>query len=77
MKCAWDYFWVDCKKAAFGKSRFCIAHVDVKCRCCNAEAVRSCGETMGPFVCGTELCKDCYHSGVGMSMAHQHPDLEY
>lgn len=42
---------------------WCSKHERSKCAAgCGRKAVRSCGETSGPFCCGANLCNSCKHS---------------
>jgi hypothetical protein len=39
----------------------CSDHAELTCQSCGATATHQCDETMGPFVCGCNLCDDCEH----------------
>jgi len=43
------------------KDEYCEEHKDKRCCACGAKSTHNCAETMGPFVCGAELCDDCNH----------------
>jgi len=43
----------------------CNKHKDLKCRC-GSKAIHDCGETHGPMVCGSNLCKTCACGCRGM-----------
>lgn len=55
--CNYEQAWVG-KCGAVGH---CDKHHDLKCCVCGEPATHNCAETMGPLVCGCELCDECEH----------------
>ena len=62
MSCIFSNCWVGpCRKETVGDSEFCQEHEKDVCGSCGKKATQSCGETMGPLVCGVPLCDQCEH----------------
>jgi hypothetical protein len=40
---------------------FCEKHTGKVCKSCGEVATSNCDETMGAFVCGSDLCANCEH----------------
>lgn len=76
-QCCFDCDWMGaCKAAVVAGSLYCIKHHGQRCASCAQQAVRSCGNTIGAFVCGVYLCDSCNGKIDGYSCQHsKHKDL--
>ncbi|MES3004785.1 MAG: hypothetical protein V4690_01580 [Patescibacteria group bacterium] len=67
--CNFEKAWQGlCKKPT--DNGWCSEHENRKCICCGTKAIKDCGETMGPFVCGVNLCGECVHSPSESTKLH-------
>lgn len=72
--CIFEEAWIGrCKEPATAGD-FCAKHAGRKCTSCGAVATHNCDETMGPLVCGADLCPLCEHAlapdGTNRYMEH-------
>lgn len=57
--CQFDQAWVGkCKKPVVKGEDYCRDHINVKCGC-GKQATHNCEQTMGPMICGRNLCDSC------------------
>jgi hypothetical protein len=57
--CTFTEAWIGrCKNEGYP---FCEEHSGCTCNSCGAVAVMNCDSTIGPLVCGSNLCADCEH----------------
>jgi len=60
--CTFSKAWVGkCGQLAVEDNR-CEEHKGLVCSSCGASATHNCDATMGPMVCGFDLCDDCEHT---------------
>jgi hypothetical protein len=74
-QCRYIKAWIgQCHSQAMDGHSFCEDHLELKCSSCKKQATGNCDTTMGPMICGAELCDECEHmlspDGVAGHMVH-------
>jgi len=76
MNCNYEISWIGlCGVETSGKA-MCQKHDSRLCVACGEPSTHDCEQTIGPFVCGSDLCGLCYH-GDPTRLDHRHPEWEY
>jgi len=68
-KCQWVKAWIGTCNKPCTPGEFCEEHSGRSCAGCGRGATRECDQTIGAFVCGSDLCDECHHTDP-MRMAH-------
>jgi hypothetical protein len=60
--CGFNEAWIGACKEPVAEETRCAKHAGKTCASCGAPATKNCDETMGPLVCGCDLCAECEHT---------------